>query len=54
MTEKEIIQGLMLMLEDENINITKLVQRIGFKNYNKFDKAYQEAFKIIENTRYDK
>jgi hypothetical protein len=49
MTEKEIIQGLMLMLKDENINVTKLAQRIGLKNYKKFDKAYQEAFKIISN-----
>jgi hypothetical protein len=49
MNNREIIEGLMLMLKDENINVTKLVQRIGFKNYKKFDKAYQEAFKIISN-----
>ena len=39
----------MLMLEDESINVTKLVKRIGFKNYKKFDKAYQQALNIIEN-----
>ncbi len=49
MNEKEIIQGLMLMLEDENINVTKLVDRIGFKNYKKFDKALNSAFNLIKN-----
>ena len=49
MSEKEIIEGLMLMLEDENINVTKLVQRIGFKNYKRFEKSMEEAFKIVEN-----
>jgi hypothetical protein len=48
MTEKEIIQGLMLKLADENINVTTLVKRIGFKNYKKFDKAMNEAFKLIK------
>lgn len=49
MSDREVIQGLMLMLEDENINVTKLVKRIGFKNYKKFEKSMEEAFKIIEN-----
>lgn len=49
MSDKEIIKGLMLMLEDENINVTKLVKRIGLKNYKKFEKAYQQALNIIEN-----
>jgi hypothetical protein len=49
MSEEEIIKGLMLMLADENINVVKLSKRIGFKNYKKFEKALEEAFKIIGN-----
>jgi len=49
MNEKEIIQGLMLMLEDEDINVTKLAKRIGYKNYKKFDKALNAAFNLIKN-----
>ena len=49
MSKEEIIKGLMLMLEDENINVMALSKRIGFKNYKKFEKAMDEAFKIIEN-----
>jgi len=47
MSDKEIVEGLMLMLEDENINCTKLVKRIGFKKYQKFEKALHAAFKVI-------
>ena len=49
MSEKEIIKGLMLKLAEENINVTALAKRIGFKNYKKFEKALEEAFKIIES-----
>lgn len=49
MNEKEIIQGLMLMLKDENINVTKLGDRIGYKNYKKFDKALNAAFNLIKH-----
>ena len=49
MSEKEIIEGLMLKLKDKNINVMALSKRIGFKNYKKFEKAYYEALKIIEN-----
>jgi len=49
MNEKEIIQGLMLMLKDENINVTKLVDRIGFTKYKKFDKALNAAFNLIKH-----
>ncbi len=48
MSEREIIQGLMLKLEDENINVTALVKRIGLKNFKKFSKALDEAFKLIK------
>ena len=48
MTEKEIIQGLMIFLKDENINVTKLVKRIGLKNYKEFDEAMQCAFELLE------
>ncbi len=48
LTDKEIIKGLMLKLADENVNVTKLVQRIGMKNYKKWDKAYQAAFKYVK------
>ena len=47
MEEKEIIKGLMLMLEEETINVTKLVKRIGYKKYQKFEKALNAAFEII-------
>ena len=49
MSKEEIIKGLMLMLKDENINVMVLSKRIGFKNYKKFEKAMDEAFKIIED-----
>ena len=49
MNDREIIEGLMLMLEDEDINVTKLAKRIGYKNYKKFEDALHAAFKIIEN-----
>lgn len=49
MNEKEIIKGLMLKLAEENINVTALAKRIGFKNYKKFEKALEEAFKVIES-----
>lgn len=51
MNDREIIKGIMLMLEDENINVTKLSKRIGYENYKKFDKACMEAFKIIKNDK---
>ena len=51
MSEKEIIKGLMLMLEDEEINVMKLSKRIGFKNYQKFDKALNEAIDLIEKEK---
>jgi hypothetical protein len=37
----------MLKLEGENINCIKLVQRIGYKKYQKFEKALNAAFKKI-------
>jgi len=49
MDKEEIIKGLMLKLKDENINVMALAKRIGFKNYKKFEKAMDEAFKIIED-----
>ena len=48
MSKEEIIKGLMLMLEDENINVMGLSKRIGFGNYTKIEEAMSEAFKIIE------
>lgn len=47
MTEKKIIEGLMLYLKNENINITKLIKRIGMKDYKKFDEAFQSAYQIL-------
>jgi hypothetical protein len=49
MSKEEIIDGLMLKLADENINVTSLTKRIGFKNYKRFEKAMEEAFKLKEN-----
>ena len=48
MDDKEIIEGLMIFLADEEINVTKLVKRIGFKKYKKFEKALHAAFDVIE------
>ena len=47
MDKIEIIKGLMIMLEDENIDVMKLSERVGFKNYKKFDEALNEALKLI-------
>ena len=48
MTPEEIIKGLMLKLEDENVNVMALSKRIGYKNYKKWDKAYIAAFEFIK------
>ena len=49
MNEREIIEGLMLMLSDEDINVTKLVKRIGYKNYKKFETAFNSAFDMVNS-----
>ncbi len=51
MTDREIILGLMLKLEEENVNVTKLVGRIGYKNYQKWQKAHDAAFDILEKEK---
>ena len=51
MSDREIILGLMLKLEDENINVSALVKRIGFKTYKKWQKAHDAAFNILEEER---
>jgi hypothetical protein len=51
MSDREIILGLMLKLEDENVNIGKLVNRIGYKNYQKWQKAHDAAFDILEQEK---
>ena len=38
----------MLMLAEEEINVMKLVNRIGSKNYKKFAKALNEAIDLTE------
>lgn len=43
MTDKEIIQGLLIYLEEAEINVTNLVKEVGMKNYKKFDEALQLA-----------
>ena len=51
MSEREIILGLMLKLEDENINVIALAKRIGYKKYKKWQKAHDAAFDILEEER---
>ena len=51
MTDKDIILGLMLKLADENVNCLKLSKRIGYKNYKKWDKAYREALRVVEENK---
>ena len=46
MSDREIILGLMLKLEDENINVSVLAKRIGYKK-----KAHDAAFDILEEER---
>ena len=41
----------MLKLEDENINVSALVKRIGFKNYQKWQKAHDAAFDVLEEEK---
>lgn len=48
MEDKEIIEGLMLMLADEEIDVMKLSKRIGYKNYKKFEKALHAAIDLME------
>ena len=47
MTPEEIIRGLMLKLEDENIDCMKLRKRIGKDNYKEWEKAHDAAFELI-------
>ena len=51
MSDREIILGLMLKLEDENINVSALAKRIGYKTYKKWQKAHDAAFDILEEER---
>lgn len=46
MSDRDIIKGLMLMLAEEEINVSKLSKRIGYKNYVKFEKALNEALDL--------
>ena len=48
MTESEIIEGLMLKLAEENINVMALSKRIGFKKYKKWEKAYKAAYDYVK------
>jgi hypothetical protein len=48
MTKDEIIEGLMLKLANENIDVMKLSRRIGYKNYKKFDLALRAALDLTE------
>ena len=47
MSEREIIEGLMLYLKDESIDVMRLVKRIGLKDYKIFDEAMQAAFELL-------
>ena len=49
MSEKEIIKNIILGLDEITIDISKLVKNIGIKNYRRFEKALQKAYKLIEN-----
>lgn len=51
MEDREIIIGLMLKLEEENVNCTKLIKRIGLEKYRKWGKAYDAAFEVLAETR---
>ena len=43
MANEEIIKGLLIYLEDVEINATKMVKKVGLKEYKKFYKALNEA-----------
>ena len=43
MANEEIIEGLLIYLEEAEINVTKLVKEVGLKKYKKFQKALDEA-----------
>ena len=43
MSDKEIIQGLLLYLEEKELNVMQVVKEIGMPNYKKFDAALQLA-----------
>ena len=51
MKADEIIKGLMLKLEDENIDCMKLIKRIGKDDYKKWEKAYNAAFDFINTNK---
>jgi hypothetical protein len=48
MSDREIIEGLMLKLADEHVNVMALSRRIGLENFKKWEKAYHEAFKYVK------
>ena len=48
MSDREIIEGLMLKLADENVNVRTLRNRIGLEDFKKWEKAYHEAFKYVK------
>jgi len=51
MTDREIIVGLMLKLEEENVNVLALSKRIGYSNYKKWQKAHDAAFEVLEEEK---
>lgn len=51
MSDREVILGLMLKLEEENVNVMALSKRIGFKKYKKWEEAYEKAYEILEEER---
>lgn len=46
MNETEIINGLLIYFDNSDINITKLVNDVGYSSYKKFQKALDEAYKL--------
>ena len=51
MSNLEIIKGLLIMLEEEEIDVMALSKRVGFNNYKKFDKALNEAIDLVEKEK---
>jgi hypothetical protein len=47
MSDREIIMGLMLKLEDEDVNYPRLIKRIGVEKFKEWDKAYEAAIRVL-------
>jgi hypothetical protein len=46
---EELINDLLIFFDYESVNVSRLAHKAGLKEYKKFEKALNEAYKIKDN-----